>query len=103
MSTILEQNQASTTIHSWRHRDKYGRICTAVKVGGRTVAMMVTLPRAYTEQHPGEKYLVNDWTQPEWIDGAHNDGKVSYWPTRRAAVDKANAIALAAGGTLAAE
>jgi hypothetical protein len=83
----------SVRIYSWRERDQYGRACTRVRVGGVTAAMVVKLPRSWTDEHPEEQYLVNDWTLPTFTEN-----KVSYWPTRAEALAFAMSIARQSGG-----
>lgn len=39
------------------------------------------------------RYLVNDWTQPDFVDGKHNDTKVMYFRTRKEAMAEIERIA----------
>lgn len=53
-----------------RGRDKYGRAEHRLTSGGRTVGVVVRMPKAYIAKHPERVYLSNDWT--DIIRGDHN-------------------------------
>jgi hypothetical protein len=76
----------ATTWFSAR-RDDYGRSVTplADAATGRTLAMLVRLPRGYAEKY-GDSYLLNDWTNPD------RDAAVTYYKTRKAAKLAAEAL-----------
>jgi hypothetical protein len=67
-----------------RTRDKYGRSVQHFTVNGRTVVVLVTLPKAYAEQY-GFKYLTNDWASP-------TPGDAKEHATRKEAVERASVI-----------
>lgn len=41
----------------------------------------------------GYRFLTNDWTAPEFIDGKHNEAKVARHQTRKEAMDRLLALA----------
>jgi hypothetical protein len=50
----------NATVTQYKTRDKYGRTVQHFSVNGKTVAVLVTMPKPYVEL-TGNKYLVNDW------------------------------------------
>lgn len=69
---------------SYNTRDKYGRSVTHFTVNGKTVAVVVCLPKHYAEKH-GHRYLVNDWASAV-------QGDVTYFVKRKDAVNQACAV-----------
>lgn len=65
---------------SYRSKDKYGRSVTSFTVSGKTVAVVVCLPK--TSDH---RYLVNDWA-------SEAQGDVTYYGKRKDAVSQAESI-----------
>lgn len=65
-------------------KDKYGRPCKYL-VQGKTLGVVVTLPKAAEKYFGKNRYLVNDWTKPLFIDGERNEAKVTYHETLSAA------------------
>lgn len=47
-----------------RERDKYGRSCHRLTdvTDGRSIGMVVRLPKSWIAKHPDQRYLSNDWT-----------------------------------------
>lgn len=72
------------TASSHKTRDSYGRTVTHFTVNGRTVAVVVTLPKGYFEKY-GNKYLVNDWA-------SQTSDRVAYFKTRKDAVKAAESV-----------
>lgn len=50
------------TTRTYSTRDSYGRNVRHYEVNGRTVAVIVTVPRATAQ--PGQTHIVNDWAGP---------------------------------------
>lgn len=50
------------TTRTYTARDSYGRTVRHYDVAGRTVAVIVSVPRATAQ--PGQTYIVNDWAGP---------------------------------------
>ena len=69
---------------TFRNRDKYGRSVQNFTVNGRTVAVVVTLPKTYFETY-GSRYLVNDRASETTSD-------VTYYVKRAEAVAHAGSV-----------
>jgi hypothetical protein len=67
---------------SHRNRDKYGRTVTHFTVQGRTVVVLVKLPKGCEHE-----YLVNDWASE-----ARGDDAVTYYDKRKDGVKHAEQI-----------
>jgi hypothetical protein len=71
--------------------DKYGRPVKNFQRGcGDIRAKVVTLPKVAAQNYNGCRYLVNDWTMPEFVPGANgelilNPAKVTHHLTLNAA------------------
>ncbi|MFZ4431630.1 MAG: hypothetical protein ACOYOQ_00385 [Microthrixaceae bacterium] len=70
-------------------RDDYGRPMKVLTGNGRTLGVVVTLPKVARRANPERAYLVNDWTNPD------RDAAVSYHRTLAAA--KAHLVAITQG------
>lgn len=73
-----------TRFTEWDERDKYGRRVHVVAImkhyQHRPTGVVVTMPKTFREMYPGRKYLVNNWEK-------RGDAAVSYWPTRKLAIE----------------
>lgn len=75
---------STATVSQYKERDKYGRTVQHFTVNGKTVVVLVTLPKACADID-GHKYLVNDWASSELSD-------VKYFVKRAEAVKYAGEV-----------